>query len=62
MEALPLYTANPMEWLMKQARRLRFVAHWLDLCQVKREDRELRGMYKNGLEAAKKRNAPPSEY
>ena len=47
--------------LLTQARRLQFIADWLDLRQAKRASQELDARHKRGLEEAKARNAPPHE-
>jgi hypothetical protein len=51
------YTQRVLKRLLTQARRLQFVADWVDLRDAKREHRKLNERYRKGLEAA----ATPSD-
>jgi hypothetical protein len=50
-----------LKQLLTKARKLQFIADWLDLHQAKRASGELDARHKKGLEEAKARNAPPHE-
>ena len=55
------YTQSVLQQLLMQARKLQFIADWLDRREARRESQKLRARYKKGLGEAKKRNAPPNE-